>query len=392
MLRTLLKALRRTTYAALAILLILFATIQFNQHLLRHRAEALHADILSLQLHPGTFADLQRLQTKWGAYGSYQGECTPHHCNYVIVLDNVGLDFLIRHNAIPPLPLQEVLSRTGVRYINAAAEVRVHDNRMWGADYSLQSEVVPDLLGDQQSYYTLVAALHFGPRLHDGNSFSAPDLTRGYNIGRPGGCTGCISGWVDLTTNAAPSDIRRLNDIDLSCITTWHQCQTESEIMPTAWKEWDQAKPPDEARFRDSHNCSPVKQLAQQSENIALATVLQSTSVQRSETPSLEQLAVVKIDKLLKSDGSTQAESQWKIGRERGDLEDYPLVTSIFARGGIGKQVLLMYEHQSSYTKFLAVNSCFVFATTPDVLAAVLQGIADDSSIGEPYHHDIIFP
>src|ERR1700761_1876697 len=53
---------------------------------LRYRSERLHTEIVNLQLHPGNFSDLQRLQKEWGSHAHYDGVCTQEHCDYEILL------------------------------------------------------------------------------------------------------------------------------------------------------------------------------------------------------------------------------------------------------------------------------------------------------------------
>jgi hypothetical protein len=47
------RALRRIVFAGVVVLVAVFLLVQFQQHLLRHRAERLHGEIVALQLHPG---------------------------------------------------------------------------------------------------------------------------------------------------------------------------------------------------------------------------------------------------------------------------------------------------------------------------------------------------
>jgi hypothetical protein len=59
-----------------------------------------------------------------------------------------------------------------------------------------------------------------------------------YLIGRPCGCTICVAGWTKFTPYAAPADVHRLMQLDLSCLTRWRRCLTQSDIMPVAWAQY----------------------------------------------------------------------------------------------------------------------------------------------------------
>jgi hypothetical protein len=76
--------LRRVVLAMLLIVCALWLTAYAREWLLRRRAERLLADIQALQVHQSTWLDAQRLITRWGAWGSYEGSCTSTKCDYSI--------------------------------------------------------------------------------------------------------------------------------------------------------------------------------------------------------------------------------------------------------------------------------------------------------------------
>jgi hypothetical protein len=79
-----LRILRVACLAALAVVLMTFAAVQFQQRLLRWRAERLMADMHQIRLYQSTWADAQRLMHRWGAWGHYDGSCTAESCRYEI--------------------------------------------------------------------------------------------------------------------------------------------------------------------------------------------------------------------------------------------------------------------------------------------------------------------
>jgi hypothetical protein len=64
---------------------------------LRWRAERLSADMNQIRLYQSTWADAQRLMKRWGAWGRYEGNCTPESCTYEIEMSDVS--FLSPHIA-----------------------------------------------------------------------------------------------------------------------------------------------------------------------------------------------------------------------------------------------------------------------------------------------------
>lgn len=77
-----LRILRVVGLVALGVVLLTFAAVQFQQWMLRWRAERLMADMHQIRLYQSTWADAQRLMYKWGAWGHYDGSCTAVECRY----------------------------------------------------------------------------------------------------------------------------------------------------------------------------------------------------------------------------------------------------------------------------------------------------------------------
>jgi hypothetical protein len=50
-----------------------------------------------IRLYQSTWADAQRLMKRWGAWGRYEGNCTPESCTYEIEMSDVS--FLSPHIA-----------------------------------------------------------------------------------------------------------------------------------------------------------------------------------------------------------------------------------------------------------------------------------------------------
>jgi hypothetical protein len=104
--------LRVTSVVVLALVAGLAIFVQIQQHILRWRAERLLADMRELQSHKSTWADAQKIMTRWGAWGSYEGSCTGKHCEYrVVIVDTLstliwGRVDRYRNSAITPFAVQ----------------------------------------------------------------------------------------------------------------------------------------------------------------------------------------------------------------------------------------------------------------------------------------------
>ena len=65
-----LRILRVAGLAALAVVLLTFAAVQYQQWMLRWRAERLMADMHQIRLYQSTWADAQRLMHRWEPGGT----------------------------------------------------------------------------------------------------------------------------------------------------------------------------------------------------------------------------------------------------------------------------------------------------------------------------------
>jgi hypothetical protein len=82
-------------------------------------------------------------------------------------------------------------------------------------------------------------------------------------------------GWVKFTPYAAPEDVYRLMQLNLSCLTRWHPCVTQSDIMPAAWVQY-LAERSQVNQSEEIPACSPtiMEILGRDSANIATGEVV----------------------------------------------------------------------------------------------------------------------
>jgi len=208
---------------ALVSVAIFAAFIQIQQRILRRRAEHLLADIRGIELRKSTWPDAQKIFTRWGAWGHYEGDCTERSCTYEIELTAFWF----------PGPYEML----GGRWTRINASLSVVDGVIWGKAFSVELEVPPGK-GADHSYDDQRYALIGRSESVAGFWPGAPNVMHpNYLIGKPSGCEGCMAVWVRFTPYADPADVQRLMDFDLSCLTRRPACRDEGDIMPTAWKE-----------------------------------------------------------------------------------------------------------------------------------------------------------
>jgi hypothetical protein len=132
----------------------------------------------------------------------------------------------------------------GGRPAKIIANVGMRDGVVWSKGFFVGIETywhnIPKTDSARWFEYTLAADIHTVPWFDHSRTLDGDQLTRhpNYLISRPGGCEGCIEGYVYFTPSADPVDIHRLMQLDLSCLTRIHPCVDQSDIMPSAWRQY----------------------------------------------------------------------------------------------------------------------------------------------------------
>jgi hypothetical protein len=244
-----LRVLRVAGLAALAVVLLTFAAVQFQQRLLRWRAERLMADMHQIRLYQSTWADAQRLMHRWGAWGHYDGSCTATECKYAIELtDGSGRalntlrpstsDWLIRFKAYT------LYRWLGGRYSIVHLAFIVQDGAILRTEFYVNVQVPPKLLDLDDQGYVLIVGAKSQQALRDSPGGphvkgSDDDLAQHpyYKAGRPGGCEGCMMLGITYSTHTPQAEIEPLTSFDMSCLTRFFSCKVPEDLLPAA-KEW----------------------------------------------------------------------------------------------------------------------------------------------------------
>jgi hypothetical protein len=202
--------------------------VRVQQNILRWRAEHLLADIREIQMGKSTWADAQRLMTRWGAWGAYEGSCSAERCEYRIEMDDSLSVFLVRHAW-----LGESYRWLGGRGAAIVGSFTVRSGVIWGKSFLVQLDVRSTDGGD----YALTADATSVSRFSD-EPVEWIIRNPEYYVGIPGACEDCKSIYARFTPFADPGIVRALmTDINLECLTRYFSCTNESDIMPATWKQ-----------------------------------------------------------------------------------------------------------------------------------------------------------
>jgi len=242
-----LRILRVAGLAALAVVLLTFAAVQYQQWMLRWRAERLMADMHQIRLYQSTWADAQRLMHRWGAWGHYDGSCTAADCRYEIDLEDASWGawdrqrrstggWLLRHQTA------YVMYRwLGGRSALVHFAFVVQDGTIWRTITWVNIAVPPKLLEGEDYGYVLIVEARSRQALRPSGTLG--DVRGGedqlaehpyYKAGRPGGCTSCMMVKVNYSTYTPQSDIVRLTSFDFSCLTRLISCKMPEDLLPAA--------------------------------------------------------------------------------------------------------------------------------------------------------------
>jgi hypothetical protein len=302
-LRSLRKFLFALSLSFGALLFLTLLTSQIEQHLFRRRAELLLSQLQSLELRKTSWQDAQTQFQSWGANREFDKGCSSQKCSLKITLNEFVLGHLTQRNLFEKLDdyfrwrlklsysegpfvhaefwLIRLYMCMGGRPARVIANIGMRDGTVWSKGTSVWVETLIDSAewsGDQPFEFSLIAEVNSAPRF---DYYGSPRVSsqlmlhQNYVIGRPGGCEVCVEGWVKFTPYAAPEDVHRLMQLDLSCLTRWHPCVSQNEIMPAAWAQYV-AERSRTSQSKEILSCSPaiIEILGRDSANIATAEVV----------------------------------------------------------------------------------------------------------------------
>jgi len=253
------RALRVVGWTLLSVVVVFLALCmagEIRQRVLVHRAKALMVDIQSLQDHKSTWADAQRLMTKWGKWGRYEGSCTAVDCMYTVSLrpnrpetceDYCAWRHLkLRLSYLRLMPLQwgsgleyaggmflvqdGVVRRKGliVNYLSASPRWLFHD-------FDPENNPMITLLLNVSERSAL-----WGRDVDALQAARHPNLVVSWNP-----CEGCEDVKATLAAGS-DGDFAAISSLRFDCVTGWRPCKSLDQLVlhPERWSHvndfgWD---------------------------------------------------------------------------------------------------------------------------------------------------------
>jgi hypothetical protein len=294
------RKLLATPFVIIGVLLLLWLAGQIEQRILRRQAERLLSQFQSVELRKTTWQEAQLLFEPWGARRRFSGSCDASstcleitledpvnhfiwNSNFFVKLDDYFRWKLNLHYATGPfvrfgMVLFDDYLRLGGHPARITAKFGMRDGIVWEKSFYLLIDTYGHpayWTGDFRLGFPLTASIYSVPRFQyldqqqiDSELYLHPD----YVIGRPGGCTICVFGWVRFSPYADPADLRRITQLDLSCLTRWRPCVSQIEVMPGAWDQYlaDHSRLDNDQTVSD---CSPSMLMVMGRDSTQIVTV-----------------------------------------------------------------------------------------------------------------------
>ena len=403
------RALRLLTLACVSlatIFLCTFLAVQFEQRLLRYRAERLMADMHSIRLYQTTWADAQRLMHKWGAWGHYDGTCTAADCFYKIGLgaplwalnQNREPNWLERN----PYFLRG-LSIMGRRMAAIEVGFRVHNGTIWRTSADVVLDVPPPLKAlwnlNPEDAGDLEYELIIQTKSRQSLQRSAADewilgndeelsVHPWYKAGRPSGCENCFAAHVTYSTHAPSEVIRQISNFNFSCFTQWRPCRFLGDLLPIAreWRFYGKFEPgwtPDMELPPPPRTCDvPLWALSRDHNSIFSVETL-TNGVEKAWDGSMHEADTVRVLSTLKN-------SSWRNGRELKAIPYWEDPNSpelgLSEHLQAHRRYLLIYQdhYDDPPAPWLALDRCGIWEDTPANRADVAKGMAFNDNLPSP--------
>jgi hypothetical protein len=372
------KILRVAGIAILVLVAGLAGFVQFQQRVLRWRAERLLADIRAFQSHPETPADVERFLSRWSGRRYANEQCSQMKCDMGVELDDEftriyryceGMRWACRELAIP-------FALLGGRTTFVAAHFTLRDGKVDQSRFWIMISVAPNTSSsiDPQGYAIAAAAEQhvdgFGPFQY----WSSRSFHREYWVGKRGGCEGCVKIESVYTPRVTPAQLASLTDFDLSCISRRRPCTTEGDLMPSAWRQYQHELPRYDSLSEDWEHCRvPLALLAEEYRGIVVANVLSVGNAPTNEPGAIPvRLRLVQVLKGAADARPNEVSNREAFDRGQGNNGS----SSRDMQAGHRYILFASLGKANDGHEAAALEECGVVPFTPENLAAVKRGIA----------------
>jgi hypothetical protein len=389
------------TLVCFAVCLVLL--VQIDRCLLHYRAVRLLNDFHSIRLRQSTWSDAQRLMSRWGAYGHYDGTCTTNECTYFITLMDVQSrierpldEYMAAHypQSYSGITLGHIFSKLGSRYAHIRVGFLVKDG-------IIQRSRIAEIIGvassdpscdmNCDSYALILQAVANDHLLAHQEDFwilgdeeqlaQHPD----FKVGRPSGCESCMEVSVTFTPHVSQKELEHITAYNMSCFAALHVCRTLPEVLPAAsdWQLYGENAKQIPYDDPTSKPCSvPIFALARDMPSVLLVDAISTQTVveHESDNPRKDrshQKTAVQLISVLKGTDTLAASSQIIVVPFAGYF-DAPL----YQLEDLHPQKrYLIFTNEYPNSSSIELPHCGVVEYSPQAEAEVQKGIAMNDHI-----------
>jgi hypothetical protein len=246
---TLIRTARLVGICLVVSFVVLNVVLRVETYRFRRQAERLMSDIQALKLRQSNWLEAERLISRWGKYGHYEGHCDASFCRYSIGLNSPGMALgnagFLRHldNRFVRSTAPFIFDYTGGRIATLLTTIVVQDSVVLRKSAVFIYDVPST--SSVSSGYSLIATSRATSRLTSGGwpLIGSEQLAEHpfYAVTRPGGCSFCLMANVAFTPDTPDPEMRRLTTFNLNCITRLRPCRYLEDIYPAAenWHLYD---------------------------------------------------------------------------------------------------------------------------------------------------------
>lgn len=383
---------RATSILLSTLLLLAFAFVQYEDHLIHHRSERLLADFQSVRLNQTTWPEVQALMQRWGTLGHAHGPCSSTDCAYAITVtgwpsllpNGTAAPWLYRYAGRSPILLQLI----GMRFSVLELRFLVEDGAVRRTRLSIMTETeaagyMSALLVTAKSYAALNGSDADAPNVvgADEELGMHPDFI----VGSDGFCTGCETISLAYTPHIAPDELARLTSFNISCFTRMLPCLHLSALAPALMQE-------DAANHRDvppnSVPCTtPAWALARDAGVIWLVDTLSTERVldpnpPYGEKPSLVEQDQIRLVSIIKGPPRIPPQTILRFRPYSGVEYQARAVPEHLNQGH--RYILLPSTHSDWLKEGAQAWRCGVLEDTPANELAIKRGIAMNDHLRMP--------
>jgi hypothetical protein len=376
-----LRWLGRIALVFVACYVALLLYVQVSERVMRHRAERLLAEMRELEVGKSTWANLQGIKSRWGAWGNYDGTCTVENCNYEVSLADVAggprFDMLVAalgRGHLAYVTLRVMVEQGIVK--QASFDLWVYVPKGYGARWEREQPQDPGYTPYSSGEYTLIARA--SSRLELGHLccyWPDPVPHPNYVLKKPGGCEGCLAIWTEFLPRAASVEKMRLTHFNFNCITRWKPCADEEDIMPGIGTEYEQQSRERMIRYGRQDQCDyPVTELSAAALNAAVVRV-ESIPTEGSNAQEYPKLRLIK-----RLGGNAVWDANETVSIDAlMEGQQGRLISDAFKQG---KPLVVLYP-QSPKAKMLMPYTCGLLPYSEQVEKDVTAGVSLGKGIPE---------